>query len=189
VSLVDLRKDPIDSFGSSSVRTQDGEHQIDTLVLATGFDAVTGSMLNINPKGQGGQSLAQKWSERFDTYLGATIPGFPNLFMIHGPTSPGVLFTMPLGSERTVDWIANCISHMRDKGHESMDATNEAAGDWDKEINDMANGTLYPLTNSWYVGANVPGKPRQFLAHLRGSQYFDRLNEVADADYQGFVFK
>ena len=189
VSLVDLRKDPIDSFGSSSVRTQDGEHQIDTLVLATGFDAVTGSMLNINPKGQGGQSLAQKWSERFDTYLGATIPGFPNLFMIHGPTSPGVLFTMPLGSERTVDWIANCISHMRDNGHESMDATNEAAGDWDKEINDMANGTLYPLTNSWYVGANVPGKPRQFLAHLRGSQYFDRLNEVADADYQGFVFK
>lgn len=188
VSLVDLRRDPIISFGPAGVQTETGEHPLDMLVLATGFDAVTGSMLNINPKGVAGISLKQKWRERFDTYLGATIPGFPNLFMIHGPSSPGVLYTMPLGGERTTQWIADCIRHIRQNNHASIDATDAAATDWDKEINDMANHTLYPRTNSWYVGANVPGKPRQFLAHLRGSQYFDRLNEVAEAGYEGFVF-
>jgi len=189
VALVDLRENPIESFGPHGVSTKDGEHPIDMLVLATGFDAVTGSMLNINPKGVGGVSLAQKWDERFTTYLGATIPDFPNLFMIHGPTSPGVLYTMPLGAERTTQWIARCIGHLRDNNIASMDASDEAAALWDQEINDMADQTLYPLTKSWYVGANIPGKPRQFLAHLRGSQYFDRLDQVADTDFAGFVFK
>ena len=115
VSLVDLREDPIEAFTSSSVHTQQGEHPIDMLVLATGFDAVTGSMLNLNPKGRGGVSLEQKWEDRFDTYLGTTIAGFPNLFMIHGPTSPGVLYTMPLGGERTTRWIADCIRHLNEK--------------------------------------------------------------------------
>lgn len=189
VSLVDLRTDPIESFKPSGVRTKMGEHELDMLVLATGFDAVTGSMLNINPKGLGGESLAQKWEERFKTYLGATVPGFPNLFMIHGPSSPGVLYTMPLGGERTTLWIAECIKHMRGNGLTSMEATDEAAENWDREINATANQTLYPRTNSWYVGANIPGKPRQFLAHLRGSQYFDQLNDVASAGYEGFEFK
>jgi len=189
VALVDLREDPIESFSAGSVRTSQGEHEIDMLVLATGFDAVTGSMLNINPKGVDGVSLAQKWDERFHTYLGATIPEFPNLFMIHGPSSPGVLFTMPLGGERTVQWVAECIKHMRENGLGTMVATDEAAARWDQDINEMANQTLYPLTNSWYVGANIPGKPRQFLAYLRGSQYFEDLSQVAENGYQGFEFK
>ena len=189
VSLVDLREDPIEAFTPSSVQTRHGEHPIDVLVLATGFDAVSGSMLKLNPKGRGGVRLEQKWGERFDNYLGTTIAGFPNLFMIHGPGSPGVFFTMPLGGERTTAWIADCIRHLREKGLGAVEATEEAEAVWDREINAIADRTLYPLTNSWYMGANIPGKPRQFLGHLRGSQYFDRLLEVADRGYEGFAFE
>ncbi len=189
VSLVDLREDPIEAFTSTSVRTQHGEHAIDMLVLATGFDAVSGSMLNLNPKGRGGVSLQEKWDHRFDNYLGTAIAGFPNLFMIHGPGAPGVFFTMPLGGERTTAFIADCIATLRDRGLGAMEATEDAEAGWDREINAIADRTLYPHTNSWYMGANIPGKPRQFLGHLRGSQYFDRLEEVTENDYEGFVFE
>lgn len=189
VSLVDLREDPITRFTASSVCTRSGEHPLDMLVLATGFDAVSGSMLNLNPAGRGGVRLREKWANRFDNYLGATIAGFPNLFMIHGPGAPGVFFTMPLGGERTVNWIADCIDHLRAKSLGAVEATEAAEDAWDEEINAIANRTLYPLADSWYMGANVPGKPRQFLGHLRGSEYFDRLLEVAGDGYQGFVFE
>jgi len=189
VSLVDLRSDPIESLTASTVQTKAAEHPIDMLVLATGFDAVTGSMQKINPKGRGGLSLVDKWQERFDTYLGTTIAGFPNLFMIHGPSSPGVLYTMPLGGERTTNWIAECIRHMQNNKIGAIEATDKAASQWDADINEAADKTLYPLTNSWYVGANIPGKPRQFLAHLRGSQYFDQLDEVAESGYDGFLLE
>lgn len=189
VTLVDLREDPIEAFTSSSVRTSNAEHPIDMLVLATGFDAVSGSMLNLNPKGRDGVSLEQKWQERFDNYLGATIAGFPNLFMIHGPGAPGVFFTMPLGGELTTKWIGECIRYIREQGLGAMEATTDAEAHWDQEINAIAEQTLYPETNSWYMGANIPGKPRQFLGHLRGSQYFDRLLEVADQGYEGFYFE
>ena len=189
VSLVDLREDPIQSFTAHSARTLTAEHPIDMLVLATGFDAVTGSMLKLNPKGRDGISLEQKWESRFETYLGTTVAGFPNLFMIHGPTSPGVLYTMPLGGERTTQWIAGCIEHMQRNGLGVIDATDQAMEAWDNEVNALANQTLYPRTNSWYVGANIPGKPRQFLAHIRGSRFFDRLSEIAQCGYEGFVFE
>ena len=117
------------------------------------------------------------------------IAGFPNLFMIHGPTSPGVLYTMPLGGERTTQWIAGCIRHLHENGLSAIEATDEASEVWDREVNALANKTLYPKTNSWYVGANIPGKPRQFLAHIRGSNFFDRLSEVAEQGYEGFVFE
>jgi cyclohexanone monooxygenase len=120
---VDLREDPIATFTQTSIRTRDGEHPIDMLVLATGFDAVSGSMLAINPKGRGGLSLKEKWAERFETYLGATITGFPNLFMIHGPGAPGVFFTMPLGGEQTANWIGRCICHLRSEGLGAIEAT------------------------------------------------------------------
>jgi cation diffusion facilitator CzcD-associated flavoprotein CzcO len=189
VALVDLREDPIEAFTPSSVRTRKGEHEIDILVLATGFDAVSGSMLKLNPKGRGGMGLVEKWDERFDTYLGTTIAGFPNLFMIHGPGSPGVFFTMPLGAERQMDWVGNCIRHLRDNGLGAIESTPDAEALWDKEIKQIADHTLYPLTDSWYMGANIPGKPRQFVGHLRGSQYFERLAEVAEAGYEGFAFE
>jgi len=189
VALVDLREDPIEAFTRSSVRTRKGEHEIDILVLATGFDAVSGSMLKLNPKGRGGMRLDEKWNERFDTYLGTTIAGFPNLFMIHGPGSPGVFFTMPLGAERQMEWVGNCIRHLHDNGLGAIESTQDAEALWDKEIKQIADHTLYPLTDSWYMGANIPGKPRQFVGHLRGSQYFERLVEVAEAGYEGFVFE
>jgi cyclohexanone monooxygenase len=189
VDLVDLREDPIEAFTRSSVRTQSGEHEIDMLVLATGFDAVSGSMLKLNPKGRGGLALSEKWDQRFNTYLGTTLAGFPNLFMIHGPGSPGVFFTMPLGAEQQMEWVGNCIRHLEENDLGTIESTPDAEALWDAEIQQIANRTLYPLTNSWYMGANIPGKPRQFLGHLRGSQYFDRLVEVAEAGYEGFVFE
>ncbi len=189
VSLVDLREDPIEAFTPSSVCTKLGEHAIDMLVLATGFDAVSGSMLKLNPKGRGGVSLKEKWDSRFDTYLGMTIAGYPNLFMIHGPGSPGVLFTMPLGGERQTAWIESCIRHLDEAGLGAMEPTEEAEASWDHEIAALADRTLYPHTDSWYTGANIPGKPRQFLAHLRGSQYFERLAEIAEGGFEGFVFE
>jgi cation diffusion facilitator CzcD-associated flavoprotein CzcO len=189
VSLVDLREDPIEEFTPGSVRTKHGEHPIDMLVLATGFDAVSGSMLKLNPRGRGGVRLEQKWGGRFDNYLGTTIAGFPNLFMIHGPGAPGVFFTMPLGGELTTAWIAGCIRHLEAQGLGTIEATEGAEASWDREINAIADRTLYPRANSWYMGANIPGKPRQFLGHLRGSQYFDRLFEVAEEGYEGFEFE
>ena len=137
----------------------------------------------------GGDQVVRELSEQFDNYLGTMIAGFPNLFMIHGVGSPGVLYTMPLGGERTTQWIGQCISHLNENNLGALEATDEAAKAWNEEINTMANQTLYPQTNSWYVGANVPGKPRQFLAHLRGSQFFDRLFGVADSGYEGFEFE
>ena len=189
VSLVDLREDPISAFSPYGVSTQTGEHPLDMLVLATGFDAVSGSMLNLNPVGRGGVSLKEKWSTRFHNYLGATISGFPNLFMIHGPGAPGVFFTMPLGGELTTQWIAQCIRHLSDNDLATIEATEAAELAWDAEINGIAERTLYPQTDSWYMGANIPGKQRQFLGHLRGSQYFEQLFEVAERDFEGFVFE
>ena len=188
VSLVDIRQDPIERFTPGSVVTREGEHPIDMLVLATGFDAVSGSMLNLNPEGRDGLRLVDKWEQRFDNYLGTALAGFPNLFMIHGPGAPGVFFTMPLGGELTTAFIADCIRHVRASDQGAIEATPEAEEGWDQEINAIANRTLYPRTNSWYMGANIPGKPRQFLGHLRGSQYFDRLQEVTEQGYPGFVF-
>lgn len=189
VSLVDLREEPIEQFTTSGVVTKQGEHEIDMLVLATGFDAVSGSMLKLNPQGRGGVRLKEKWDTRFDTYMGMTIAGFPNLFMIHGPGSPGVLFTMPLGGERQTDWIDSCIRHLDDAGLGAMEPTEAAEAGWESEIAALAARTLYPRTNSWYTGANIPGKPRQFLAHPMGSQYFDRLSQVAEDGFEDFVFE
>ncbi|MFV0526498.1 MAG: flavin-containing monooxygenase [Acidimicrobiales bacterium] len=189
VSLVDLREDPIKAFTATGVRTEHGEHPIDLLVLATGFDAVSGSMLQLNPQGRGGVRLSEKWDTRFDTHLGMAIAGFPNLFMIHGPQSPGVLYTMPLGGERHVTLIEACIRHLDEHDLGTIEATEAAEAAWDEEVNNSANRTLFPRTNSWYTGANIPGKPRQFLAHPMGSRYFDRLEEIAAGSFDGFVFE
>jgi cation diffusion facilitator CzcD-associated flavoprotein CzcO len=189
VTLVDLREDPIEEICPSGVRTTTGDHPLDMLVLATGFDAVSGAMLRLNPKGRGGVSLQEKWRTRFDTYLGMTVAGFPNLFMIHGPGTPGVLFNMPLGAERETEWIGNCVEHLRERGLGAVEPTRDAERSWDREVTELADATLYPLVDSWYTGANIPGKPRQFLAHLGGPLYFERISEVAAKGYEGFVFE
>ena len=140
VTLVDLREDPITAFTATAVQTERGEHPIDMLVLATGFDAVSGSMLQLNPQGRDGVRLSEKWDTRFDTYLGMAISGFPNLFMIHGPQSPGVLYTMPLGGERHVAWIEACIRHLDENDLGAIEATEEQPKASPDSSSNHANG-------------------------------------------------
>lgn len=189
VSLIDINEDPIREFTASSIRTEKGEHEIDVLVLATGFDAVSGSIVKLNPKGRGGVSLEKKWEGRYETYFGISIPEFPNLFTLHGPGAPSVLFTIPLNTELTVDWIADCIKHMADNNLGSVDCSADAAENWGREIDEMADRTLYRETESWYTGANIPGKPKQFLCHVNGTRYFDQLQAAAENEYEGFIFE
>lgn len=189
VSLVDIREDPIQAFTTSEVRTQSAEHPIDILVLATGFDAVTGSLLKINPTGIDGKSLAESWENRFETFMGVTIPDFPNLFTIQGPGSPGAFFTIPLGSEHIVDWIANCIQHMRNTDSGAVVPKTDAAIEWGQRVDALANRTLYPKTDSWYTGANIPGKERQFLGYINGTDFYARLSDVAENGFTELRFE
>ena len=189
VTLVDLRQDPIERVTERGVHTATGEHDLDMLVLATGFDAITGSMLRLDPRGRGGVSLKEKWQSRFDNYLGLMVSGFPNLFMIHGPGTPGVLYLMPLGAELETAWIADCVRHLREQGLGAVEPTHAAEASWDEEVTEMANQTLFPRTDSWYTGANIPGKPRHFSVHLGGPAYFQRIVEIAANGYEGFAFE
>ena len=189
VTLVDLRDDPIERFTKDSVVTRTGEHPIDMLVLATGYDAISGSMLRLNPKGRGGVSLKDRWTDRFHNYLGLTISGFPNLFMIHGPGSPGVFYNMPLGAERQMGWVGDLVRRLRDRDLGAVEPSTDSEQAWADEVTALANATLFPRTDSWWTGANVPGKPRYFSAYLGGSIYYQRIADVAAQDYDGFVFE
>jgi len=189
VTLVDLREDPIERFTANSVITQSGEHPIDILVLATGFDAISGSMLRLNPKGRDGLSLKERWQDRFHNYLGLTIGGFPNLFMIHGPGSPGVFYNMPLGAERQMEWIGGCIDHLKEQRIGAIEPTGDSEDAWANEVSALADFTLFPRTDSWWTGANIPGKPRYFSVYLGGSIYYQRIFDMADKGYQGFEFE
>ncbi len=189
VSLVDLRSDPIERFTPTSVVTKSGEHPIDVLVLATGYDAISGSMLRLNPKGRGGVSLKERWAERFHNYLGMMIDGFPNLFVIHGPGSPGVFYNMPLGAERQMGWIGELLQYLEKEGCGAVEPTVESEEAWGNEVDGIANATLFPRTDSWWTGANVPGKPRYFSAYLAGGIYYMRLADIAAKGYEGFAFE
>jgi cyclohexanone monooxygenase len=186
VTLVDLREDPIERFTETSVITRSGEHPIDMLVLATGFDAISGSMLRLDPKGRGGLSLKERWKDRFHNYLGLTIHGFPNLFMIHGPGSPGVFYNMPLGAERQMEWIGRFMRHLDEQDAGAAEPTTDSEEAWASEVSALANATLFPRTDSWWTGANIEGKPRYFSVYLGGSIYYQRLADVAAKGYEGF---
>ena len=189
VTLVDLREDPIERFTETGVVTRTGERPLDMLVLATGYDAISGSMLRLNPKGRGGISLKERWTDRFHNYLGLTINGFPNLFMIHGPGSPGVFYNMPLGAERQMTWIGHLVRRLRDRNLGAVEPLVDSEEAWAGEVAALANATLFPRTDSWWTGANIPGKPRYFSVYLGGSIYYARIDEVATKDYDGFVFE
>jgi cation diffusion facilitator CzcD-associated flavoprotein CzcO len=189
VELVDLRETPIRKINPTGVVTANREYLLDMLVFATGFDAISGALLQLNPKGRGGVTLKERWHDRFDSYLGITVPGFPNLFMIHGPGSPSVLFNMPLGAELESQWIGNCVRYLREHGIGAIEPTDAASQSWGNELSTIANETLFPLADSWYTGANIPGKPRQFCVHLGGPLYFQRIKEAADKGYEGFVLE
>lgn len=190
VTLVSLKEDPIEKITGSGIRTASGsEYPLDMLILATGYDAVTGAMQRLNPKGRNGVSLNEAWASRYNTYLGMTIPQFPNLFMIHGPETPSVLYNMPLGAELEAEWIRDCIDHLRKEGLGTIEPADGVEKAWGDEVLEIANETLFPHTDSWYTGANIPGKHRQFAVHLGGPLFFQRLTEVADKGYEGFVLQ
>ena len=188
VKLVDIKSDPIEEILPNAVRAGGKDYEVDALVLATGFDAMTGSVAKIDIRGRAGQTLNQKWAEGPRTYLGLMSAGFPDLFIITGPGSPSVLSNMMVSIEQHVDWITDAIAFMRDRGLVTMEATKEAEDKWVAHVNEVAQLTLYPQANSWYMGANIPGKPRIFMPYIGGVGVYRRIcNEIAAKGYEGFV--
>jgi cation diffusion facilitator CzcD-associated flavoprotein CzcO len=188
VSLVDASSSSIQEITPKGLRTQDAEYELDIIVFATGFDAMTGALLNIDIRGKGGTPLKEKWHDGPRTYLGLAIAGFPNLFIITGPGSPSVLSNMVTAIEQHVDWIADCIEYMRERDLGRIEATLDAEDEWVEHVNEVADATLYPLANSWYVGANIPGKPRVFMPYVGGfGTYRQKCNDVTAKGYEGFV--
>ncbi len=187
VKLVDLRKTPIQRITEDGVQTSEAEHPYDAIVLATGFDAMTGAVENVDLRGKGGRPLKEKWSEGPRTYLGLAVEGFPNLFMITGPGSPSVMSNMILSIEQHVEWIADCLVYLRDHRHDVIEALPDAEQSWVDHVNQVADATLFPEAASWYVGANVPGKPRIFMPYIGGmAVYREKCDEVAASGYAGF---
>jgi cyclohexanone monooxygenase len=190
VTLVDIREGGIEEIRPHAVRTGGENYEIDALVLATGFDAMTGSVAKIDIRGRGGKTLNQKWAEGPKTYLGLMSEGFPNLFIITGPGSPSVLSNMIVSIEQHVDWIADCLSFMRRRALASIEASREAEEQWVSHVNEVAQMTLYPQANSWYMGANIPGKPRIFMPYIGGVGVYRRIcNDVAAKGYEGFAMR
>jgi cyclohexanone monooxygenase len=188
VALVDIRSNPIEEITANAVRTGGKDYEVDALVLATGFDAMTGSVAKIDISGRNGQTLNAKWAEGPKTYLGVMSEGFPNLFIITGPGSPSVLSNMMVSIEQHVDWIADCIGYMRDRDLVAMEAKKDAEDSWVAHVNEVAHGTLYPQANSWYMGANIPGKPQIFMPYIGGVGVYRQIcNDVAAKGYEGFT--
>ncbi|WP_139007253.1 flavin-containing monooxygenase [Arthrobacter crystallopoietes] len=189
VRLVDVRETPIRGLTKAGVATTTETYELDDIVFATGFDAMTGSILRINPVGRGGRSLKQEWEAGPRTFLGINSAGFPNLFFITGPGSPSVLSNMIVSIEQHVDWVTDLIQTMRERGISLVEASAEAQDAWVAEVNELAAGTLYPQSNSWYLGANIPGKPRVFMPYVGGvGRYRQYCDNVAATDYKGFTF-
>jgi cation diffusion facilitator CzcD-associated flavoprotein CzcO len=189
VTLIDLRATPIDAITPAGVRTSAAEYELDSIVFATGFDAMTGALSNIEIRGRAGVALKQKWSAGPRTYLGLMIAGFPNLFTITGPGSPSVLSNMVVSIEQHVDWIADCLAYLSERRLATMEATLGAEDAWVSHVNEVGHQTLFPLANSWYMGANIPGKPRVFMPYIGGvGPYRQKCDEVAAKGYDGFIF-
>jgi cyclohexanone monooxygenase len=188
VELVDVRTTPIVEVTAAGIRTTRAEHPLDAIVFATGFDAMTGPLLGPAITGVDGLKLRDKWAAGPRTYLGIATAGFPNLFLVTGPGSPSVLINMLVAIEQHVDWIADCITAMRTREIGAIEPTLEAEGQWVDHVNEIAGRTLFPVANSWYMGANVPGKPRVFMPYIGGLPAYTRvIDEVAANDYRGFT--
>jgi len=188
VHLVDLRETPIRQITPTGIRTSDQDFDLDVIVFATGFDAMTGTFFKIDIRGRNDLALRRKWSEGPKTYLGLQVAGFPNMFMITGPGSPSVLSNMPVSIEQHIEFIADFITWMRQRDVETAEADPRAEEQWVAHVNEVANTTLYVHANSWYLGANIPGKPRVFMPYPGGvGPYRQKCNQVADNGYQGFI--
>ena len=194
VSLIDLREQPIERFTARGIRFGAGpsgeaniEHEFDAIVFATGFDAMTGAIEKINVIGRNGQSLRDAWSAGPVNYLGLSVHGFPNLFTVTGPGSPSVLTNMIVSIQHHVEWITDCFTWMRATSNASIEADSTAQADWVRHVNTVAGMTLYQSCSSWYLGTNVPGKPRVFMPLPGFPAYVQRCTEVAQGGYRGFA--
>jgi len=187
VTLIDLNKAPLEEITREGLVAGGKPYALDAIVFAIGFDAMTGALTRIAIRGRAGTSLAETWSEGPRTYLGLSVAGFPNLFTITGPGSPSVLTNMLPTIEQHVEWVADCIGYMRERNFRRIEATPDAETAWVARVNEIAAGTLFPTCNSWYLGANVPGKPRVFMPYIGFPPYVEKCNEVAASGYPGFA--
>jgi cation diffusion facilitator CzcD-associated flavoprotein CzcO len=189
VHLVDLRTTPLVGLTERGVQTSEREYAFDAIVFATGFDAMTGALTGIDIRGRDGRSLRDQWAGGPRSYLGLAVTGFPNLFTITGPSSPSVLSNMMVSIEQHVEWITDCIRDMRERGSDAIEATEAAQDAWAAHVAEVGDMTLYPTADSWYMGSNVPGKPRIFMAYIGGvGNYRLKCADVAAQGYEGFTF-
>jgi cation diffusion facilitator CzcD-associated flavoprotein CzcO len=187
VHLVDIKDTPIDEVTPTGLRVGDVEYAMDVIILATGFDAFSGSFLRMDIRGRDGTRLADRWKDGPTAYLGLSIAGFPNLLTVNGPCNPAVLTNVPATIEHDVEWIADCIDHAERNGITAIEPTEDAERAWVRHTAEQVEGTLYMQADSWWLGANIPGKPRVFMAFAGGLNRFrDRCAEVAAAGYEGF---
>ena len=190
VTLVSIRETPIEEITPAGLRTTEAEFELDVLVFAIGFDAMTGALFNIDIRGRDGLELTEKWADGPRTYLGLSTAGFPNLFTITGPGSPSVLSNMVVSIEQHVDWITDCVVHLDENGLALIEAEPDAEDAWVGHVNDVANETLFVQANSWYVGANIEGKPRIFTPYVGGCDaYREKCDDVAANGYEGFALR
>jgi cyclohexanone monooxygenase len=188
VTLVNVQQSPIQEITPTGIRTADAEYEVDTIVYATGFDAMTGTLFKLGIRGRGGLGLREKWAQGPRTYLGVATSGFPNLFLITGPQSPSVLSNMPVSIEQHVDWITDCLRHLRQTKRDTIEPLAEAEDDWVNHHDEVTQTTLLPQANSWWVGANIPGKPRNLYPYVGGAGVYRQIcDEVAANDYDGFA--
>ena len=187
VTLIDVGDVPIDRITPEGVRAHGKTHAVDTIVYATGFDAMTGALLRVDIRGRRGVRLRDKWADGPRTYLGLQIADFPNLFTVTGPGSPSVLTNMLPSIEQHVDWIATCLGHLRDRGAACIEASIQAEDAWMAQVEEAASATIKGTTGSWYIGANIAGKPRVFMPYLGGvPAYLEKCDEVVANGYGGF---
>ena len=190
VSLVDVREEPIEAVTPDGIRTRAREYALDSIVFATGYDAVTGALMRIDLVGRDGLRIQDQWAHGPTSYLGLMVAGFPNLFTITGPGSPSILTNVVVSIEHHVEWIADCLAHMAKRGLSRIEPTAEAEAGWVAEVAKVASGTLFPRANSWYMGANIPGKPRVFLPYVGGfGKYTEICDELVRAGYSGFAMR
>ena len=186
---MDVRRAPIEAITPAGIRTRDAEYPLDIIVFATGFDAMTGPLLRIDIRGRDDLALAEAWRAGPRNYLGLQVAGFPNLFTVTGPGSPSVLCNMPVAIEQHVEWITDCIAHLRARGLDRVEARVEAMDNWVEQVNAAADATLLPQArHSWYLGANVPGKPRVFMPYAGGMARYRRIcSDIVARGYAGFT--
>jgi cyclohexanone monooxygenase len=188
VTLVDVKSDPIERLTAAGIKTKSGaSYDVDMIVFATGYDALTGSLTRIDIRGRDGVQLRDVWDHGPVSYLGLMVAGFPNLFIVSGPQSPSVLANVIVANEQQVNWIGDAIRDLDAQGIETIEATPEAQAAWVEHVNEVGQASIYTKGDSWYVGANIAGKPKVFMPYIGFPRYAAKCEEVRERGYEGFA--